>query len=307
MRALIIGGNGFVGSHLVDKLRQEGAYIRVYDRREELFRERRPGVDYVIGDLGNRGLLEESLKDIEVVFHLASTTIPKTSNDDPVFDVQSNVVGSLGLFDLCRNKSIKKVVFISSGGTVYGRPKSSPIKEEHSTDPLCSYGIGKLAIEKYLQLYRLLYDLKFVILRCSNPYGERQDPLGQQGAVTVFLSRVAQSLPLEIWGDGQVVRDYFYVGDLAEALYRVARSDLEGHILNMGSGVGWSLNQILEKIKIITKKNCLVEYKPARPFDVKEMILDISAAKKLLGWTPGTSLEEGMEKTWKWLKEYFSR
>lgn len=305
MKALIIGGNGFVGTHLVGKLRQEGAYIRVYDRREELFRERQAGVDYIIGDLGNRGLLEESLKDIEFVFHLANSTIPKTSNDDPVFDVQSNLVGSLGLFDLCRERQIKKVVFISSGGTVYGRPKYSPMKEGHPTEPICSYGITKLATEKYLKLYRLLYGLKFMVLRCSNPYGERQDPLGQQGAITVFLSRVAQGLPIEIWGDGEIVRDYFYVGDLAEALYLTAVSDLEGHILNAGSGVGLSLNQLVEKVKAVSKKKFPVEYKPGRPFDVKEMILDISAVKEAMNWTPQTSLEDGMKKTWGWLKEYF--
>ena len=150
MNSLLLGGNGFIGSHLVDKLLASGHGVRVFDKYEEHYRKSIAGVEYFFGDFGNRGLVAKALDNVDIVFHLISTTLPQTSNDDPVFDVQSNVVETLLLLEQCVARKIQKLVFFSSGGTVYGRPKILPISEDSPTNPECSYGITKLIIEKYL-------------------------------------------------------------------------------------------------------------------------------------------------------------
>lgn len=222
MKALVLGGNGFIGSHLVDRLLLAGHGVRIFDRNEELYRRPLAGVEYCYADFGNRTLLAEALDGIDIVFHLISTTVPKTSNDDPAFDVMSNVVETIALLEKCVARGIKKVVFLSSGGTVYGAPAALPVSEDSPTNPECSYGITKLTIEKYLALFNHLYGLDYVVVRPSNPYGPRQNLLGIQGAISVFLGRVAARKPIEVWGDGQIVRDYVYVEDLVEGIYRAA-------------------------------------------------------------------------------------
>lgn len=200
MNTLVLGGNGFIGSHLVDKLLAEGHKVRVFDKYEEHYRKPIAGGDYCYGDFGNRGLLADALNGIDIVFHLISTTLPETSNDDPVFDVQSNVVETLFLLEQCVAKKIQKVVFISSGGTVYGIPVELPVHEDNPTSPECSYGITKLVIEKYLALFKLLHGVNYVIVRPSNAYGDRQNPNSIQGAIPVFLNKVAKGESIEIWG-----------------------------------------------------------------------------------------------------------
>ncbi len=187
MKALVIGGNGFIGTHLVTALKAEGIQVRVFDRYPSKFAEPDTKVEYIVGDLGNHGALNEIVNGMDWVFHLAYTTLPKTSNDDPLYDVRSNLIDTIQLLQECNNFGIKKFVFVSSGGTVYGVPQTVPIKESHPTDPICSYGITKLAIEKYLQLFYHLYSLEYVVLRLSNPYGPGQNPNAKQGAMAFFL------------------------------------------------------------------------------------------------------------------------
>lgn len=302
MRCLVLGGNGFIGSHVVDKLLVKGHSVRVYDRASERFRPPLPDVEYIHGEFGNRGLIREALKDIDVVFHLISTTIPKTSNDDPIFDVRSNVIDTIKLLEECVVARVRRVVFASSGGVIYGIPKTNPIPESHPTNPICSHGITKLMIEKYLALFRHLYGLDYVVLRASNPYGERQNPFGEQGAIAVFLGKVARGEPIVIWGDGGVIRDYFYVGDLADAYLKAATLDVKERIFNIGSGVGTSLVEVIELIAEATGKNPEVSYTESRPFDVPTNVLDISLAKEHLGWHPHTDLVSGIKRTWKWVE-----
>ena len=302
---LILGGNGFIGSHLVDRLLAEGHQVRVFDKYEEHFRKPVAGVDYCIGDFGNRGMLSEALAGIDVVFHLISTTLPKTSNDDPVFDVQSNVIEAICLMEQCVANKIRKVVFISSGGAIYGNPKTLPISENSSTEPECSYGITKLTIEKYLALFNHLHGLDYVVLRPSNPYGNRQNPEGIQGAVSVFLGRAAQGKSIEIWGDGRIVRDYIFIDDLVDGIYKAASLDPFSRVFNLGSGVGHSLNDIVEVIRKVTGRDIRVSYKAKRSFDVPSIYLDICRAKQELSWMPSVSLETGIEKTWQFVKKLY--
>lgn len=302
MKACVIGGNGFIGSHVVDRLLEDNWSVTVLDRYEERYRAPLSQVQYTIGDLGNRGVLQEILPHTDVVFHLASTTIPQSSNDAPVFDIQTNLVDTIGLLDACVHHQVKKIVFFSSGGTVYGIPKTTLVSEDHPTDPISSYGIVKLTIEKYLYLYRHLFGLSYTILRPSNPFGERQNPTGAQGVISVFLGRVVRNLPIVVLGDGKIVRDYLDVDDLANAAIKAAVKVTENSIFNIGSGVGLSLNELIESIRSVTNKAIQVNYQPARPSDVPAIVLDPRRANEELGWTPNTSFQESVEKTWKWVR-----
>lgn len=298
MKCLLIGGNGFIGSHLHDNLLEKGHHVTVFDKYPELYRAPLEGGTYIWGDFGNRGAIEGALRGIDIVFHLVSTTTPQTSNDDPLFDVQSNVLESIHLLQECVAQKIKKVVFVSSGGTIYGRPGVLPVPEDSPTNPLCSYGISKLTIEKYLQLFHHLYQLDYLIVRPSNPYGPRQNPKNRQGLISVMLDRISRNEEMEIWGDGEVVRDYLYIDDLVEAMALSAFMDSTTKVLNIGSGIGWSINQLIQKVSEVLNVSVRVNYRPARGFDVPAIYLDIVRAQSLLHWSPATSLEDGIRKTW---------
>jgi UDP-glucose 4-epimerase len=305
MKALILGGNGFIGSHLVDRLLLEGHEVRVFDKYEERYRKPLPGVEYRFGEFGNRGLLADALSGIDTVFHLISTSLPKTSNDDPAFDVQSNVIETIFLLEQCVAGRVGKVVFVSSGGTVYGNPVALPIHEESPTNPECSYGITKLTVEKYLALFKHLHGLDYTIVRPSNPYGSRQNPNGIQGAIAVFLGKVARREPIEIWGDGSVVRDYLHISDLVNGLYLAAVTPSPHRLFNLGSGRGHSLQDIVAAIRVVTGGDLPVLYKPLRPFDVPEIFLDITLARREFSWEPLVSLDQGIRETWDFVKKLY--
>ena len=307
MNCLVLGGNGFIGSHLVDRLLAEGHNVRVFDKYEEHYRKPLTEVDYRYGDFGNRGLLTEALTDMDVLVHLISTTLPKTSNDDPAFDVQSNVVETLFLLEQCITRKISKIVFMSSGGTIYGKPSILPIPENGPADPECSYGIAKLTIEKYLALFNRLYGLEYTILRPSNVYGSRQNPDGIQGAISVFLGRVARGVPIQVWGDGNVVRDYIYIDDLVDAINKAVEMSTPDRIFNIGSGNGVSINKIIEIICQVTKRDKCVEYQAKRIFDVQEIYLDVRRARQQLNWCATTPLEDGIKRTWDFILRLESR
>jgi UDP-glucose 4-epimerase len=302
LKSLVLGGNGFIGTHLVDGLLEEGYPVRIYDRSPNRFRATPQNAEYVVGELGNHGLIRAAVEDVEVVFHFVSTTIPKTSNDDPIYDVRSNLVDTLQLLESCVEAGVRKVVFASSGGTVYGQPRTLPITEDHPTNPITSYGVIKLAVEKYLGLFDHLHGLDYTALRISNPYGPYQDPGGQQGAVPVFLHRLRTGHPVTIWGDGSVVRDYLYVSDLVEALKQVAEAETQQKVFNVGSGQGISLNELVALIAEVTGERPVVEYVPGRALDVPANVLDVAWAREELGWSPTTELAEGIERTWHWIR-----
>ncbi len=237
------------------------------------------------------------------MFHLISTTLPKTSNEDPAYDIESNLVGTIRILDVCRNNSVKKMIFLSSGGTVYGPPDTIPIAESHPNRPTSSYGITKLAIEKYLSLYKHLYGLKYTAFRLANPYGRYQRPIGAQGAVAVFLGRALRGEPIEIWGDGNIIRDYVYIEDVVTALVSAIDYTGETDVFNLGSGLGTSLNELVDAISEVVLRPVKVVYKPARSLDVPASVLDISLISSVLGWTPQVDLLEGLRHTKDFLLE----
>ncbi|MBE0605810.1 MAG: NAD-dependent epimerase/dehydratase family protein [Deltaproteobacteria bacterium] len=302
MNALVLGGNGFIGSHLVDRLLREGHAVHVFDRQPERYRKPLAGVVYHIQDFGNRALLAAVLPKIDMVFHLVSTTVPKTSNDDPAFDVMSNVVETICLLEQCVKGNVKKVIFVSTGGAVYGTPATLPVSEDSPESPESSYGITKLAIEKYLGLFHRLYGLNYVILRPSNPYGERQNPDGDQGVIAVFLGKIAKGQAIDIWGDGSSVKDFIYIADLIDGMYRAAFSDTVHRVFNMGSGIGHSVNDIARMITEKVGRPVSVNHLPKGAFDVSRIYLDIARARNELGWEPKISLEDGLRRTWEFVK-----
>lgn len=304
MNVLILGGSGFIGHHLINALRERSIDPHVADIKPPLIRN----VKYTCIDLCNISGEKEIFKGMDVVYHLAWATVPKTSNDDPVYDVTTNLAMTLNILKACVEFGVKKVIFVSSGGTVYGAPHRVPIDEKHPTSPICSYGITKLMAEKYLHMYHHIYGLDYIVLRPSNPFGEYQNPFGQQGAATVFLGRLYRRLPIAVWGDGSVVRDYLYIGDLADAMVRsldYSPSSSDERVFNVGSGRGMSLNELIDLISRITGLTPEINYIEARRIDVPANILDISLIKKKLGWVPMCSIEDAIEKTWTWLKNSY--
>jgi UDP-glucose 4-epimerase len=304
-KCLILGGGGFIGSHLSHALLRRGHPVRVFERPvpEQLVAERARGpIEWVYGDFLNQSDVAEAVAGCDIVFHLISTTLPKSSNDNPQYDVQTNLAGSLSVLEAARSTGVQRIIFVSSGGTVYGVPKSTPISESHPTDPICSYGITKLAIEKYLHLYYTLYGLDYLVLRIANPFGEGQRPDAIQGAVGVFLNRAIRNEVIEIWGDGSIVRDYLYIDDVTDAFMRGLDYHGELRVMNVGAARGYSLNELLAAMEAVLGNPIERRYIAARAFDVPVNVLDSTRARDLLGWTPRISLQEGLTRTANWLK-----
>jgi len=305
MKCVIFGGGGFIGSAIADRLLRDGHEVRVFERprvshyRPFLSEEK---MDWMTGDLLSSSDVGRAIEGTDVILHLVSTTLPKTSNEDPIFDVQSNLVASLQMLNLMIKSTARKIVFISSGGTVYGPPRYLPIDEMHPTDPQVSYGITKLAIEKYLLMFERLHGIKANILRVANPYGERQRIETAQGAVGVFVHRALKGDAIDVWGDGSVTRDYLYIDDVADAFARAVNYDGPESIFNISSGVGTSINELLAILEDALGMPLARRYLASRPFDVPVSVLCNRRALAELGWAPKTTLREGIQRTAQWMR-----
>jgi UDP-glucose 4-epimerase len=303
MRILVLGGSGFLGSHIVDKFLAEKHDVVVYDLYPERFRRSPAGITFVTGDFGNVGALDELIATgFDAVIHCVSTTTPKSSNESPEFDIQSNVIGTLYLLDICVKHDVGKLVFMSSGGTVYGDIGDlEMVDESHAVRPMCSYGVSKLTIEHYLDVYKHLRGLDYVALRLANPFGERQSPLRALGALTVFLHRTLKKEGIEVWGDGAVTRDFIYVGDVANAVYLATVNPISG-VYNVGTGTGLSLLDILIRIQDVVGVKPAVSWLPARSFDVPRIVLNAAKLKNATDWRCMTPLRDGVAITAEWLR-----
>lgn len=306
MKITIFGGGGFIGSAIADRLLRDGHELRIFERpRVNVYREfsGNEKVTWITGDFMSAHDVGMAISGVDLVLHLVSTTLPKNSNDDPIYDVQSNLVSTLQLLNAMVAQHVRKIIYISSGGTVYGNPVYLPLDENHPTEPRTSYGITKLAIEKYLLMYQDLHGIKVNILRVANPFGERQRIETAQGVVGVFLSKAIQNQSLEIWGDGSVIRDYLYVSDVAEAFACAVDYSGTKSIFNISSGVGTSLNEMIDLLEQVLGRVIVRCYQASRPFDVPVSVLANHLALQELGWQPQVKLKEGIAKTAIWMSE----
>lgn len=304
MKCVIFGGGGFIGSAIADRLLRDGHQLRIFERpRVEPYRKfvNDEHVEWVTGDLQSAHDVGVALEGADVVLHLVSTTLPKSSNDDPIYDVQSNLVSTLQMLDLMVAGNVRRMIFISSGGTVYGPPEKLPVDEHHPTQPQISYGIVKLAIEKYLLMYQRLHGIRTTILRVANPFGERQRVETAQGAVGVFLHRALTGQPIQIWGDGEVVRDYIYISDVADAFAAALNYAGTESVFNVSSGAGMSLNGLVASIEQVIGTPVARQYLPARPIDVPVSVLSNRLALAEMGWSPGISFSDGLARTAQWM------
>lgn len=306
MKCAILGGGGFIGSHLTEALLRSGHEATVLDRPQSRYLDqvKEAGAKIIQGDFLNKYDLHRAIADVEVVYHLISTTVPQTATNDPLFDAETNLLGTVKLLQEAKNVGVRKIIFTSSGGTVYGNPRSIPINENHPKDPIGAYGISKLTVEKYLHLFWTLYGVEYCILRVANAYGERQPITETQGVIPAFLSKILKGVPLEIWGDGSVIRDYVHVHDIVDALVKSVLYQEPTGIFNIGSGRGHSINEIIEVIEKVTGKIARVDSEPGRNFDVPANVLDISHAKQELNWTPNIDLEQGVGRMYEWMVKY---
>ncbi|RME80500.1 MAG: NAD-dependent epimerase/dehydratase family protein [Caldilineae bacterium] len=307
VRCLVTGGCGFIGSHLVSLLAEQGHEVLVYDRTPPpADLQTLPNVRFRQGELIPLLQRPDSLRGIQVVFHLAWAHEPESATRHPVGDIEANLVMTVRLLQACVEQGVRRIVFSSTGGAIYGPVRSLPVSEDHPTRPISAYGVTKLAAEKYIQLYHHLHGLEHIILRPSVCYGPRQNPFGRQGAVAVFIGRILSGHPIVIFGDGDtIVRDFFHVRDLAHAFLAAMHASADRAIINVGGGVGITLNQILHHLSQVADSRypISVQSAPPRPFDVPRLVLDISRARRLLGWQPRITLEEGLAQTWAWYEK----
>ncbi len=296
---LLVGGSGFLGLHITQSLLRAGHKVTVLDRVPPAAGELKP--KFIKGDYSNKTALVKALRGQDILFHLAWTTVPASPFDEIEQDTRANIAGSITLFKLAAEHGIKKIVFLSSGGTVYGEPARLPVPETAPTAPLSSYGIAKLAVEKYLYLFHHHCGIEYLILRIGNPYGPGQNPERRQGLIPKLLAHTIAGKPIYVFGGGKAVRDYIYVSDMASAVTSLIGCGIKNEIINIGSGKGQSVMSVIKAAAKLTGKKPILIQKPARDTDVKNNVLDIRKVKKLTRWQPVTSLDMGLTLTLEWL------
>lgn len=303
LRCTVLGASGFIGTNLCEsldgKVRSLTAFSRQNSREIQLDNCR-----WIEADFSDLKALSSALENCDVVFHLINATTPASANSDPHRDLELNVQSTLRMLEICVKQRVKRIVFVSSGGTVYGVPKLLPIPEDAECFPITAYGISKLAIERYLHLYHHLYGLDYCILRVSNPYGPYQRTDKRQGVVAAFVERALLGLELETWGSLDTVRDYVYIDDVVTALRSAAILRTETKIFNIGSGVGHSLAEVINLLENILQTKIPIKQLAARKSDVATNVLDICTAKKCMQWEADTGLKEGLTRTISWWRKY---
>lgn len=311
MRALVTGGAGFIGSHLVDRLLEDGHDVTVLDDfstgklanlepAQRRFGERLQirALDVTSPDLAHA--VDQARPN--VVLHLAAQIDVRRSVADPVGDAMINVVGTVRLLEACRLHGVSKIVFTTSGGCIYGQPEPSdlPIDETYPGHPRSPYGASKRGVEEYLHTYAALYGLRWSSLALGNVFGPRQDPSGEAGVVAIFGRRMLRGQPVTIFGDGEQTRDFVYVGDVVAA-FALALDRGDGLRLNIGTGKATSVNALFRALAGVIGNGVTPQYRPERPGELRHIALDARLAVSALGWKPQTELREGLNATVSWL------
>jgi UDP-glucose 4-epimerase len=306
LRILVTGGAGFIGSNVADRFIALGHEVAVLD---DLSTGRRDHVDararFHHVDLADPEAVERCVAEFrpEVVNHHAAHIDVRHSVVDPRRDAEINVLGSLSLLEACRRHRVRKVVYASTGGALYGEAKFLPATEDHPVNPESPYGASKHAVEHYLYIWKLLHGVDYTILRYPNVYGPRQNPKGEAGVNAIFIGLMLEGARPRIFGDGEQLRDYLYVDDVVEA-NQLALDQGSGEIVNLGTGVGTSVNQIFRVLQRLLEFPGEPIHEPARAGDIQRITLDAARAQRVLGWTPRVDLEEGLRRTVAWTREH---
>lgn len=298
-RCLVIGGNGFLGSHVVDELVDAGHTVTVFDRfSHEGPSFASPEVRSVTGDFFATDDLRAAVDGQELLFHFLSTTTPVTAAADPTLDVRTNVMQSIELFGLAAEAGVQRVYFASTGGAMYGVQPSDRVAETALPAPFSPYAIGKQSIEAYLRYFRLTHGLESVSFRISNPYGPRQHPEKKQGVIPIFLHRIARGLPVDVYGDGAMVRDFIFAADAARMIAKTLGGAQRHDVYNIGSGVGTTVNELLDLMRRVTDREIVIEHKPKPATFVDRVVLDTQRYSAEFGEPDLLSLQDGVEQTW---------
>ena len=307
-RILILGGTGFIGINLTYQLLADPENkITVFGRSMEKYPSdllNHKQIHIVQGDYSVEYDFDSLTKGQEMVFHLISTTVPTTSNKNIAKEITDNIESTSFLLESCVKNHVKKFLFVSSGGTVYGVTENAQINEDTPTDPITSYGMQKLSIEKLLYLYYCIHELDYRIIRLANPYGPYQKVNGVQGVVAAFLYRILKGEEITVYGDGSVIRDYIYIEDAVKAILNISYGDSKYRIYNVGSGCGLSLNGIISSIENLLHVQANVKYISGRKVDVPVNILDVSRYEMEFGTIKNVDFATGLERMVKFMKEH---
>ena len=302
MRILVTGGAGFIGSHVVDRFVALGHEVAVLDNLSTGRRDFvNPRAHFELADLTDAPAVERLVAawKPEIVDHHAAQIDVRRSVADPLFDATTNVLGGIGLLEACRRHQVRKLIYASTGGALYGEGRELPATEDHPINPESPYGASKHALEHYLYLWKLLHGLDYTVLRYGNVFGPRQNPHGEAGVNAIFIGLMLHGRRPRVFGDGEALRDYVYVDDVVEANV-LALERGGGEMVNIGTGVGISVNHIVRELRSILGFAEEAIHEPPRPGEVQRIYLDAGRARRVLGWTPQTPFRAGLERTVAW-------
>lgn len=297
-RSILLLGGGFIGQATARRLASNSMEVHILARHHSL--QSAPAIHPYTGDLSDPAILDALLPQCDTVVHLASSTTPGSSANKPS-DELDNLRPTLHLLDRLHNQKGIHLVFVSSGGTVYGNPPHIPVNEDAPLAPRSYHGAGKMALEGFIQAFRAAGHA-VTILRPSNAYGPGQDLRRGFGFLRTMLEHAKNGSPMEIWGDGESTRDFVYVEDVAEAIALAIGNPADNGTYNVGSGQGYTLNEVISLAKLVTGVEIATLHKPAREEDVRGVVLEVSRIRAALGWQPRVCLEEGLRRTWEWLQ-----
>lgn len=295
-RVVVLGGLGFIGSHLCRALVAHGQSVRIFDRDSASRESLEDQTEIVTGDISRPEDVVGAIGDATVLINLVHTTVPGTSMKDPGADIIDNVVSSARWLKEIKDTKLRRIIYFSSGGTVYGQSET-PITEDHPTNPLNSYGITKLAIEKYTAMYAAHHGIDCCIVRPSNVYGPGQQLQHGQGVIGIMASRALRQEKLEVWGEGTHRRDYLYIDDLVGAIIKLFDYSGACRIFNVSSGEGHSVNEVISELRELIEPFPEIEYLRERSIDVAMNVLDSSRLRNETGWAPKVRFKEGIQRT----------
>lgn len=306
-RCVIFGGGGFIGSHLAEALVKNKYSVVIFSRKSENALKNLANVindvQFIEGDFNDINAVKKAIAADDIVFDLIASSVPFSSTQTPIEEINHHIFSHVRFIEACCKKNVKKIVFASSGGGVYGNKKKLPISEDELLEPISPHAIGKIAIEYYLNYYSKMYGVSYIIYRLSNPYGPRQIAEKGFGIVPTLFSHAIKNTPPILFDHGNLVRDFIFIEDLVSAIIQSFDKENKFNLYNIGNGRGTSIKDLWEMIKKITGTNIKPNFQLKRPFDIQTVVLDTKRFEKEYNWKPVTKLEIGLTVTKEWIQK----